>query len=214
MICGVDEAGRGPVLGPMVIAAVMIEDETPLKQMGVKDSKRLSRPVRTEISEKIRGIAKVATAVISSDDIDESRKTMSLNELEGIKFAELLNELGAERAYIDAADVDTARFERLIRGHLEHDIELICEHKADDRFPHVSAASIVAKASRDSIMDQIQQKFARPIGSGYASDSVTRDFLKDWIKENGDFPPHTRRSWATAKRISNLVMTKKITSWE
>lgn len=214
MICGVDEAGRGPVLGPMVIAAVMLEDESLLKEIGVKDSKRLSRSLRTEMSEKIMDSARVATVVISSDDIDRSREVMSLNELEAIKFAELLNELRPERAYIDAADVNTARFERLIRARLEHEMVLVCEHKADDRYPHVSAASIVAKASRDSIMDRIQEEFERPVGSGYASDSVTRKFLEEWIRENGDFPPYTRRSWATAKRISNLVMTRKITSWE
>ncbi len=90
---------------------------------------------------------------------------------------------------------------------------MICEHKADVNYPVVSAASIIAKTVRDSIIAEIQEEFGVPIGSGYPHDEITRKFLEKWIRKNGDFPPHTRRSWRTAKEIYSLSKLSKLTDW-
>jgi ribonuclease HII len=213
MICGVDEAGRGPVLGPLVVAAVMVDDDALLREMGVRDSKKLTPKKRQELAERIEKIATIELAIIPAESIDEMRGKMSLNELEAQVFASLINRLRPHAAYVDAADVDEKRFRDMIRDGLSCSPELFCCHKADDIYPVVSAASVIAKTRRDSSISMIQEEMMEPIGSGYASDPVTMAFLENWMRKNQDCPPHIRRSWATAKRTLTLAKNTKLTDW-
>ncbi len=213
MICGVDEAGRGPVLGPMVVAAVKVKSDRALRRLKVKDSKLLTRQKREELAPKIREVSEVEVTVITAEEIDLYREDESLNRLEARYFAALIDKLSPDRVFVDAADVVEERFGRMVCAGLRCRPEMVCEHKADVRYPVVSAASIIAKTTRDALIDDIQSELGVPIGSGYAHDETTRAFLERWIRDNGDFPPHTRRSWRTAKEIYSLSKVAKLTDW-
>jgi ribonuclease HII len=213
MICGVDEAGRGPVLGPMVVAAVMVDDDSELRMMNVRDSKKLTPSRRERLAVEIRGIASIEIAVIPAEEIDEKRGRISLNEFEACVFASLIDRLNPQEAYVDAADVDENRFRAWIKKRLSCNPQIICCHRADDKYPVVSAASIIAKTVRDQFIVEIQREMRVPIGSGYASDPTTISFLESWLREKGDYPPHTRRSWKTAKRVRTLAKNSRLTDW-
>ncbi len=213
VICGVDEAGRGPVLGPLVVAAVMVDDDKELRRLKVKDSKQLTRQKREELAPLIRKIARVEVAVVTADEIDSFRDDASLNVLEAHLFASLIERLRPDEAYIDSADVVPRRFSLMIKRQITCSPIMVCEHNADVTYPVVSAASIIAKTVRDKLVLEIQKEFSRPIGSGYAHDKVTVGFLHDWIKEHGSFPPHTRKSWRTAKEIYAMTRLTKLTEW-
>ena len=214
MICGVDEAGRGPVLGPMVVAAVAIEDDAPLRHMQVRDSKRLTPARRDELAAKITETCRVEFRVISHEEIDARGTKTSLNELEAVAFASLIDRLKADVVYVDACDVNEEHFRQMVSGKLSYRPRMVCEHKADDRYPIVSAASIIAKTNRDRIVSEMQAEIGQEIGSGYSSDPTTITFLQKWIKEKGDLPPYTRRSWATAKEALSSSKNAKLTDWD
>jgi ribonuclease HII len=214
MICGVDEAGRGPVLGPMVVAAVAIEDDAPLRTMQVRDSKKLSPARREELAAKIVETCRVEYRVISHEEIDARGSKVSLNELEAVAFADLIDRLRSEIVYVDACDVNEEHFKQMVGGRLSYRPRIVCEHKADDSYPVVSAASIIAKTNRDRLVSEIQAEIGQDIGSGYASDPTTISFLQKWIKEKGDLPPYTRRSWATAKEAMSSSKNAKLTDWD
>lgn len=214
MICGVDEAGRGPVLGPMVVAAVAIEDDAPLRRMEVRDSKKLTPSRREELAEKIETSCRVEYQVVSHEEIDGRGTKTSLNELEAAVFARLIDGMRAETVYVDACDVNESHFGKMVMERLSYRPRMVCEHKADDHYPIVSAASIIAKTNRDRIVSEMQAEIGQDIGSGYASDPKTIAFLQKWIKEKGDLPPYTRRSWATAKEAMSSSKNAKLTDWE
>jgi len=213
MICGVDEAGRGPVIGPMVVAAVMVEDDAVLREAGVKDSKLLTPSSRAEIARRVQEISTVDMVIMSHDEIDLSRRTRSLNQIEAVAFASLLDRLRPSRAYLDACHVDADSFRRMVEGLMSRRTDIVCRHKADRLFPVVSAASVVAKVRRDAMMREIEEKMGEAVGSGYPSDPVTKAFLERWVAENGDLPPYTRRSWANAQRLMRLARSRRITDW-
>ena len=213
MLCGVDEAGRGPVLGPMVIAGVAIGDPQPLIDMGVKDSKRLSPKRREELRSSILEVSRVEVVEISAREIDLARKEMSLNQLEVRFFSTIINSLSPRMAYVDCADVSEKNFHDAILALITCGCKIVSKHKADDLFPVVSAASIIAKCRRDERMREIEAEAGIPVGSGYTSDPVTKNYLQNWIREEGDVPPHTRRSWETSRRMLAMSRIPKITEW-
>lgn len=200
-------------MGPMVVAAVMVENDRPLKKLKVKDSKLLTRQRREEIDLGIREIAKVETVTITAAEIDEFMKNDSLNLLEVKHFALLIERLRPDQVVVDAADVVEERFGRNIMERITCRPEMVCSHHADAKYPVVSAASIVAKVQRDRAMDAIQEELGRPIGSGYAHDEVTIGFIRDWLREKGSLPPHVRTSWKTAKDLYSLSKVSKLTDW-
>ncbi|OPY31417.1 MAG: Ribonuclease HII [Methanomassiliicoccales archaeon PtaU1.Bin124] len=213
MLCGMDEAGRGPVIGPLVIAGVMVADEAPLREMGVRDSKKLTPARRSELDVLIRKVAKVDVEVIDALTID-ARGEGSLNDLELDHFAMIIERMRPTSVFADACDPSESAFHDKLSSRLKYVPEMTCRHKADDLFPCVSAASIVAKVLRDRIVEQIAAELGEEIGSGYPADPTTRAFLKRWIKEKRDFPPHTRKSWKTCQEIRSETLTRKITDWE
>ncbi len=202
-LAGIDEAGRGPVIGPMVIAAVIVdEDNIPkLEELGVRDSKKLT-PKRRErlFDEIIKLLDDYVILELWPEEIDSREGT--LNEFEVENFVKALNSLKVKPdiVYIDAADVKEERFGEEIRKRLKFEAEIIAEHKADDKFVPVSAASIIAKVTRDRAIEGLKEEYGE-IGSGYPSDPRTRAFLEEYYKQYGEFPPMVRRSWKTLRKI-------------
>ena len=206
MIAGVDEAGRGPVIGPLVIAGISALDQTRFKKLNVKDSKQLSPQRRTFLAEKIKELASnIEILIIKANDIDDMRKVMTMNEIEVHAFTKVIKKLKPDQCIVDAADVNSERFGKTISSQLPKNIEIISEHKADDIYPIVSAASIIAKTIRDqevvTIAKTLQKRLNKPLGSGYPSDVITQSFINHWVKKYKQLPPHTRKSWKTAQRI-------------
>ena len=212
MFCGIDEAGRGPVMGPMVVAAVFIDDEGPLTDIGVKDSKKLSPETRERMFGEIIKVAGHRTVIISAEEIDSKRASRTMNEIEMQMFADSVKGMAVSRVYADCPDTNESSFSSILSAKL-NGIKVIAKHKADDIYPVVSAASIVAKVIRDRCIEKIAKELGEDIGSGYPSDQVTIDFIAKWIKENGNAPPHTRCSWETVKKMMTSARNKKITDW-
>ncbi len=202
MSCGVDEAGRGPVIGPMVVAGVCASRDA-LISLGVKDSKKLSPKRREKLAKEIRKIAsQIIVLVVEPEEIDSLRREMTLNDIEVELFARIISKMNDEVVYVDAADVDEERFAREIALKVRKDVKIISKHKADSLYPEVSAASIIAKVERDRIIEELKKRMG-DFGSGYPADSRTKEYLEEYFNEHGDLPPNVRRSWKSAKRFLN-----------
>lgn len=215
MICGIDEAGRGPVIGPLVVAGVIVKNEEQLIKNRVRDSKQLTSKRREHLANKIEQIAeKFEIIVIPASDIDDMRKVMTLNEIEVNAFTKVIKKLRPDICYIDSADVNEERFGKDISSGLTYKPEIISKHKADEIYPIVSAASILAKTKRDEeiskIAKKLEEKINLPMGSGYPADPITIEFLRNWYQKYGKMPPHTRHSWKTVKNLINESKTKKL----
>jgi ribonuclease HII len=201
-ILGVDEAGRGSVLGPLVIAGVIVPEkmEKVLERMGVKDSKKLAPHRRTILSRKLKKMFDYDIIVISAHEIDEMRANgINLNEIEKNAMEELIMRLKPEKAIVDAVDVKAERFQNNLQKDTGFDV--IAEHKADDNYIQVSAASIIAKAERDDQIAEINKEFIKQggIGSGYPSDPTTKKFLENYTYD--EMPDFVRRSWNTVAKL-------------
>jgi ribonuclease HII len=133
--------------------------------------------------------------------IDELRLVMTMNDLMVRSFAQVVQKLHADQAILDAADVDADRFASRVRSASKTSMELMAEHKADEHYHVVSAASILAKVRRDASMRELESRLGCKIGSGYPHDQDTIDFLSNWIRNNKELPTCARHSWATAQRI-------------
>ena len=214
MLCGVDEAGRGSVMGPLVVGAVFVEDDSILRNIGVKDSKKLTPKRREAMFDEITGSASHWTVTIASaEDIDLRRKEMSLNDVELHMFAEATSSYETETIYADCPDINESSFSDRLNGLVGNNVTVIAKHKADDTYPVVSAASIVAKVTRDRMLDEIRSEFKENIGSGYPSDHYTMDFISGWIKENGFAPRHVRCSWEPVRKMLSARANTKISDW-
>jgi ribonuclease HII len=153
--------------------------------------------------------------IVSPEEIDKRQANkITLNELEEKKMAEIIRKLKPSRIYIDAVDVNENRFKESILKRLDYKPEeLISKHKADDLFPIVSAASIIAKDKRDMLIEELKDSYG-DFGSGYPSDRRTIDFLRIWIKDKKKAPPFARKTWDTIKKIiAEELNTKKITDF-
>ena len=202
---GIDEAGRGPVLGPLVVAGVA-GDPAELKALGCRDSKTLSPAKRERLARLIRADAFVTVRVLEAADLDVARDGTSLNTVEARMFRDVAAELaeaGARSIVVDAADVDARRFGRAVGEGLA--VRVDARHHADEEDPVVGAASIVAKVTRDAAVAELARRLERelpfPLGSGYASDPYTRRFIHEWHERFGDVPEGTRRSWRTVQAL-------------
>lgn len=200
-VAGVDEAGRGPVLGPLVVAAVRGPREA-FSEMGVADSKDLSAGERERLDRQVRAVAEaVAVEVLDPGTVDEAVRGRGLNELELDAFARACQEAGARRVSADACGPDAEAFAGALRRRLPPGTEVAAAHEADASDPAVSAASIVAKVARDEAVAALAEEVGADVGSGYPSDPTTRAFLEDWVEETGELPPGTRRTWSTAEEL-------------
>ena len=215
MICGCDEAGRGPVLGPLVVAGVSFKDDLKLVELKVRDSKKITPKRRIVLARIIKEIAvNYEILVIPAKDIDDMRKVMTLNEIEVNGFTKVIKKLKPKVCYVDSADVNENRFARDILAGLSFKPDIISKHKADDIYPVVGAASILAKTRRDEevrdIELELRKKLNLPLGSGYPADPVTKRFLSIWVERFGRLPPYTRHSWKTAQKLIEEKFTKKL----
>jgi ribonuclease HII len=215
MICGADESGRGPVIGPLVVAGVLVENDTELIRIGACDSKQLTPKKREQLALLIKKIVvKYELIVLPASDIDDLRKTMTLNELEVFVFGKIIEKLKPDVCYVDAADVKEERFGKDILSHLSYKPQMISKHKADEHYPIVGAASILAKVTRDEHVRKIAQELEPalniPLGSGYPADPLTKQFLKTWMKRFGSLPPHVRQSWETSRQLIREHKTKRL----
>ncbi len=203
---GIDEAGRGCVLGPMVFAACLVreDDEQQLRDLGARDSKRLSRKRRESLrSELEQRVLQWRTVEIGAQAIDNE----SLNELGKRAVVDLVVELQPDIVVVDAPvpprgipaySHDLA--ERLAaRG--AAGVQIIAQNKADDIHPCCSAASIFAKTTRDERIDALSEQNGVDLGSGYPGDPRTRAFLEQTWQTRGSFPPWVRTKWETVQRI-------------
>lgn len=198
-ICGVDEAGKGSVLGPMVTAGVCVSEPRELEGLGLKDSKQLTPGRREALYEEIAARGKTCAVVKTPADIDARSGTMNL--FTACCHAEVIHSLLPETAYVDACDVNAARFGWTVLSLAGvPDLEIVSEHKADDRFLVVSAASIIAKVTRDRLVEELSIEFG-DLGSGYPSDPLTISFLTAYIRRHGTPPSCARKSWKTVDEI-------------
>jgi ribonuclease HII len=207
LMAGVDEAGRGSVIGPLVIAGVSVEenDLPKIMDLGVKDSKLLSSQRRETLAKQIRKLALNCHVVfLSPVEIDRvvetGKKLHRLNRFEAQAMARVITILKPDVAYVDASDVLADRFGEHITESLDFSLKIVSEHKADLTYPIVSAASIIAKVERDQAIYHLQKKHGN-LGCGYPSDSITINFLGDWIRKFGTYPDFVRKSWKTSKRL-------------
>ncbi len=206
-IAGVDEAGRGPVIGPMVmvVAAIDEKEEFELRTIGVKDSKLLSPIQRKELAVIINDICIVEHKIISPKEIDDAvnHPTRNLNVLEAEITGELINKIikrvgenNIKEIVLDCPSINPKAYLEEIGKHVKASVKLIAEHKADKNHLIVGAASIIAKVIRDEEIKKLKQKHNIEFGSGYPSDETTINFLK----KNYDKYDFFRKTWSTYKK--------------
>lgn len=201
LVLGIDEAGRGSVIGPLVIGGVLIAKNRIkfLNRMDIKDSKRLTMKKRTILSRKIKKITEFKTVIIPADKIDQMRNEgINLNQIETNAMKEVIQTMNPDICYIDCIDVNEERFHDNIQK-LNPKMEVVTQHKADDTFDIVSAASIIAKVTRDKELEKIRSEYGA-VGSGYPSDKYTIAYLKSL---NNNFPPIVRQTWNTIINMKN-----------
>lgn len=210
-IGGVDEAGRGCLLGPLVVAGVSASRSgvAKLKELGVKDSKRLSAKRRERLyPEILKAASRVYWTNITPTEIDDvvfnGKRLRKLNYLEAVYFARVIDKLGASRVTVDASDILASRFGKDVSSNLGARCRVVSLHKADRDFPVVSAASIVAKVQRDRQVELLRQEEG-DFGSGYPSDPVTKEFFSRWMKRGDPLPPYVRKSWKTWANLKTLM---------
>ncbi len=212
-VCGIDEAGRGAVMGPLVICGALIDekDESKLKELGVKDSKLLTPKQRERIAEALKKMIKYQLVVLSPKEIDDNvngENGSNLNWLEANKSVELINILQPEKAIIDCPSPNTKAYHEYIAERLLHKtVKIVTEHKADVNHLVVGAASILAKVARDAAIEEIKKHVGEDCGPGYPANQITIQFLKkNWDKH----PELFRHSWSTYKEVAGLKKQKKI----
>ncbi|MDQ1280339.1 MAG: ribonuclease [Thermoproteota archaeon] len=216
LIAGVDDAGRGPVIGPLVIAGILIDDNqsSVLQALGVKDSKVLTPNKRIHLFPQILGLAqKYAIVELSPSEVDkivfEGKKLHRLNWLEAKAMAEVIGKLIPEVAYVDASDVVEERFGQQISELLPSQIKIVSEHQADANYPVVSAASIIAKVHRDKFVSNLRDVYG-DFGSGYPCDPKTKQFLSNWIRDERPLPDFVRKSWKTFRLLDERNRQKRL----
>ena len=214
MLIGIDEAGRGPVFGPLVIGICAVPDDAEplLMDIGVKDSKDLSSKKRQHIETWFREQCDKegwfgTTVVIQPERIDQALQQQGLNWLEVEGFREALQQVPYERELTivaDACDVNAERFTQRITAGLDGwpypQSTIISEHKADQRHPVVGMASILAKEERDRRIEAMSARVGFNVGSGYPSDPATKKALPALVEQRG-IDPEVRWGWATVERF-------------
>lgn len=199
LIAGIDEAGRGPLIGPMVICGVALDSSklNYLRDLKVKDSKLLSPAQRERIFRELVTIGAHHIVIVPASEVDAAVLGIeNLNWLEARKTAEILEKLQPQQAYVDCPSPNLQAYTGFIQKILPIPMDLRCEHKADAKYEIVAAASIIAKVTRDRLIEEIKKEYGVDFGSGYMADERTSNFLK----KNPDFP-HIRKSWAPYQKL-------------
>ena len=201
-ICGIDDAGRGSMIGPLVIAGITIEKKNlkKLKSLGVRDSKKLTRKSREILYKKIiKNVDDYYVVRIPPKTIDHSVFKHNLNHLEAKNMAKIVTKLNPAVSYVDSCDVDYKRFGKEI-SLLSSKAKIKSYHHADSRFVAVAAASIIAKVTRDRAIHRLNKNF--DLGSGYPSDKKTIKSIKKLLSNNKS-ESFIRFSWKPVQKITS-----------
>jgi ribonuclease HII len=218
---GVDEAGRGCVLGPMVMGVCVIDKSRQVffKEIGCKDSKLLTPKKREELAEIIKKEAiEYKIIVVPAEELNVLMSHFSLNEIEAQKISEMIFSLKTELSeiVIDSPDTVPEKFKNRIQDDLKRKgykdikkLKIVSEHKADVNHVSVSCASILAKVMRDKLIHEL-------IGdiSGYSSDPKTIEYLKAYILKNKELPTFARVHWETIDKVMKELYQKKISGFK
>lgn len=194
-ILGIDEAGRGPAVGPMIMAGVLYDEkmDEALTKMGIRDSKRLTSKRRESLEMRIKeNVERYWIVEIPVSLIDRK----NLNTLEIESTASIINEADADRVFLDApvAGSGIDKYIKKLREIVRKETAITAENHADDIYPCVSTASILAKVERDRIIKKLQERYG-DFGSGYPGDDKTRKFIPEWHK----FPDIVRKRWSPVR---------------
>lgn len=211
-ILGIDEAGRGPVVGPMVICGVLSDEEgvEKLRGMRVRDSKEMNAKARETMRSKIiEAITDFHLDEVQPREIDEAVKYKKLNQLEAEKMKEIIQRFKPEKVFIDAPGINPTGFLTLLKRCLSLETQIIAENFADKKYPIVSAASILAKVRRDEIIQEYHKKYG-DFGSGYPSDIKTINFLENYYKKYKNFPEIVRVVWGTKRKLLHKITQTKL----
>jgi len=221
LFLGIDDAGRGPAIGPMVLAGVLIEEKDKSKfiKLGIKDSKALLPKKREELTKIVKEkVIEHFHVIVTVDEIDSEKKDgLNLNQREAIAAAQIINEIHKRtknkkiEVIIDCPSVNIESWKKYLEEFLmaRSELKIICEHKADTNHVVVSAASILAKSIREEEVAKLKKKIGADFGSGYAADPTTRRFIYenyDKFKNKGVF----RESWSTIKKHRDYKKQKKL----
>jgi ribonuclease HII len=214
LIAGVEEAGRGPIIGPMVMCICLIEEsaEFQLKSLGVKDSKLLTPREREKLFLVIKSMTTSKIIIIPPKEIDAAveSKTLNLNWLEALTTSKLIQATRPDKFMMDCPSNNIKAYVDYVKKSLpekfQNSVQLRAEHKADVNHPIVSAASILAKVTRDREIEKIKEQYKIEFGSGYPSDPRTKEFVKD----NWQLYPFFRKSWSTYKEVARKTQQKKL----
>ncbi len=220
LIAGIDEAGRGPCFGPMTIGIAVMdkENEKQLKIIGVKDSKLLLPAKRESLIKEVEiHSVERRVLVVEPIELNDLMSQYSLNEIEAIKIAKLINELESkiDLIYVDSPDAVKGAFEKRIRKYLDkkHEkLKIIAENKADTNYIVVGAASILAKVKRDYLIEMLCEKYG-DFGSGYPSDPKTQKYLADYVQKNKKLPPFSRIFWKTCTNALGMIGQRKLDNY-
>ncbi|MDW0298730.1 MAG: ribonuclease HII [Nitrososphaeraceae archaeon] len=209
-ICGVDEAGRGSLIGPIIVAGISVSKKSlsEMVEIGIKDSKLLTPNKRQILFGDVIGLAEsICICRIGIEDIDFHVSKNHLNLLEAEAMAITIGNMDSYKTYVDSCDVNPSRYKRTINSFLKrNNTKLISMHHADRLNVVVSGASIIAKVIRDSEISKIRLKYG-DLGSGYPSDKKTIKFVQEWFEQYREIPPFARKSWKPAQLIlSRTVM--------
>jgi len=214
VVIGVDEAGRGPAIGPLVVSSICIPsgDLLHLESIGAKDSKIMSSKKRTEVESSILRESKkrdwrVCRIPISAKSIDEERAVKSLNSIEIERFVQAILEVSDYDStgwvHVDLLGNNPSNFSKMMRkkiSELRPGLQVKSEIGMDGICASTGAASILAKVMRDSRISEISEEVGFNVGSGYPSDSKTVDAIR--ILTSGDAPnTNLRWTWSTVSRI-------------
>lgn len=212
LIGGIDEAGRGSIIGPLVIAGIGFQKSkiATLRDMGVKDSKKLIPKARDRLFDQLTKLADtIYIHKINPIEVDGSVMLKGLNRLEAKVMAVAINNIGAKEVYVDCCDVNPQRYKTYLERHLTSPTKIYSMHHADVINVVVSAASIIAKSARDQEIQKIRAKY-HDIGSGYPSDERTMQFIRCWVNKYGSAPKFARKSWKPLKVMLEQTYQHKI----
>ncbi|HLD34030.1 MAG TPA: ribonuclease HII [Candidatus Nanoarchaeia archaeon] len=204
-IIGIDEAGRGPIIGALVMCGVCADAKAVarIKRIGAKDSKMLTPKQREEMYEKLVKLPH-RLAILEPAQIDAAivSANSNLNWLEAEHAAQIVNSFDAEKAYIDCPSPNLLDYKQFLMRKMTKNVELVVEHKAE-RYPVVAAASIIAKVTRDTMIEELKKKIGIDFGSGYLSDPLTVKFLNEHYLNHALL---FRKQWGPYKDL----MVKKV----
>ncbi len=219
-ITGIDEAGRGAIIGPLVIAAVSLDKNVikELKSLGVRDSKKLTPEKREELSKLIEDRATdIFVIKIKACKIDKYRSMgINLDKIEAMHIAQLIEFARGDKIYVDSLTSNPKKFKELIASYLtlkELKNNLIVRNYLDENNTVVAAASIIAKVERDKEIKKLEKKYKMEIGVGYPHDPKTIKFIEHFITQGLKLPDCIRRTWITTSLLKEKHLQKTLNNF-